>query len=187
MDERARNAASRFLSFVLRHEPQSIGIELDGGGWVAVDDLVAACCARGRALTREALEEIVAASPKRRFAFSEDGTRIRASQGHSVPVELGYPPVVPPAWLYHGTTAAKVAAIRRAGLRRMSRHDVHLSVDRETARAVGARRGRPVILRIAAGRMHADGHLFHRSDNGVWLTAAVPPVYIEPDADGGGE
>jgi putative RNA 2'-phosphotransferase len=181
-DEKALTVASKFLSFVLRHQPESIGIKLDAGGWVAVDTLLARCRAHGRPLSRETLETIVATSPKRRFALSDDGTRIRASQGHSVAVELGYAPAAPPECLYHGTVASSLPAIRKGGLQRMKRHHVHLSTEAETAHAVGARRGRPVILRIAAGRMHRDGHVFYLSANGVWLTDHVPPQYVdEPD------
>jgi putative RNA 2'-phosphotransferase len=180
-DEEARAATSKFLSFVLRHQPGAIGIELDAAGWVAVDTLIAQCNAHGRRLSRALLEEIVATSPKRRFALSDDGTRIRASQGHSVAVDLGYRPAEPPELLFHGTVASRLDSIRAHGLQRMDRHDVHLSPDRQTARVVGARRGRPVILRVAAGRMHRDGHVFRLSANGVWLTAEVPPSYLALD------
>ena len=179
MDDGARTRASKFLSYVLRHRPDAIGIVLDDAGWVPVDDLVSACQAHGHELTREDIAQIVATSPKRRFALSADGTRIRASQGHSVAVALDHPAARPPEVLFHGTVAAKVAGIRAGGLRRMSRHHVHLSPDEPSARAVGARRGRPVILRVAAGRMHGDGHVFYLTPNGVWLTDQVPARYIE--------
>ncbi len=125
------------------------------------------------------LDEVVATSPKRRFAISEDGLRMRANQGHSTEVELGYRAATPPEILFHGTIATSLESIRAGGLERMQRHHVHLSPDRETARLVGARRGKPVVLRIWSGRMHRDGHSFFLSANGVWLTAAVPPTYIE--------
>ena len=180
---RAR-AASRFLSFVLRHRPDAIGVELDRAGWIEVDTLLAGCRAHGRALSRAELDEIVATSPKRRFTLSDDGRRIRAAQGHSVDVDLGYAPAPPPERLFHGTVAAKLKAILANGLRPMSRHHVHLSADEETARAVGGRRGRPLILTVAAGRMHADGRVFYLSANGVWLTDEVPAPYITvPDLD----
>lgn len=178
MDEKTRTRTSRFLSLVLRHRPEAAGVTLDAGGWADVDALLAGISARRGPLTRGELEEIVATSPKRRFALSEDGRRIRASQGHSVAVDLGYEPRVPPPELFHGTAPAALPAIRREGLRRMKRHAVHLSPDEETARAVGARRGPPVILRVAAARLHADGHVFTLSANGVWLTDEVPPGYI---------
>jgi putative RNA 2'-phosphotransferase len=174
-----RAATSRFLSLVLRHRPETIGLTLDSAGWVAVDALLAQCRAHGRELSRETLRDIVATSPKQRFMLSDDGDRIRASQGHSVPVALGYAPAVPPELLFHGTVATKLAAIRATGLRKMSRHHVHLSPDVATARAVASRRGPPVILRVAAGRMHADGHVFYLSANGVWLTDEVPARYLE--------
>jgi putative RNA 2'-phosphotransferase len=183
MDRRdnTTSVTSRFLSYVLRHRPDAIGLELDGAGWVAVETLIAQCNAHGHRLSRELLEEIVATSAKRRFALSDDGARIRASQGHSVAVDLGYGAAEPPELLFHGTVASRLASIRAHGLQRMNRHDVHLSPDRDTARAVGGRRGRPVILRVSAGRMHRDGHAFRISANGVWLTAEVPPSYIEVD------
>jgi putative RNA 2'-phosphotransferase len=182
MDERARTSVSKFLAFVLRHRPDAIGIQLDRQGWVEVDDLLRQCHTHGRRISRQALDEVVATNPKRRFAVSEDGLRIRASQGHSTEVDLGYQPAEPPEVLFHGTVAPSLASIRSRGLERMQRHHVHLSADAGTARTVGARRGRPVVLRIFAGRMHRDGHAFLLSANGVWLTDAVPSAYIEfPD------
>lgn len=179
MTKGERTRISKFLSLVLRHQPEAVGVELDGAGWVDVERLLEACAAHGRPIAREALDEIVSTSPKRRFAFSEDGQRIRASQGHSVDVELGYEPSSPPAQLFHGTVARFLPAIRENGLARMARHHVHLSADRETASAVGQRRGKPVVLVIDAGRMARDGHEFFLSANGVWLTESVPPGYIE--------
>ncbi|MFE5333064.1 RNA 2'-phosphotransferase [Embleya sp. NPDC056575] len=170
---------SKYLSRHLRHQPERLGIVLDEAGWVEVDVLLAACAARGVGLSRAQLERVVAENDKRRFAFSADGTRIRASQGHTVAVDLGLAEVVPPAVLFHGTSPRSVAAILVEGLRPMDRHDVHLSVDVETARRVGARRGRPVVFAVRAERMSADGHVFRRSDNGVWLVPAVPPRYLD--------
>jgi putative RNA 2'-phosphotransferase len=178
MDERTRTSLSKVLSLVLRHDPGAIGIALDAAGWTDVEALLEACGAHGRPLSREALEEVVATSPKRRFALSDDGTRIRASQGHSVEVELGYAPASPPPQLFHGTVAQALDSIRAQGLVRGERHHVHLSADEATARVVGARRGAPVLLRVDAGAMHRDGHLFYRSENGVWLTEAVPARYL---------
>lgn len=170
---------SKFLSLVLRHEPQKIGIVLDEAGWVAVDELLAKAAAAGRAMTRAQLAEVVATSDKRRFAFSEDGLRIRASQGHSVAVDLGLPPREPPPELWHGTASRSIASILRTGLDKRARHHVHLTADRATAVAVGARYGVPVLLRVAAAAMAADGHVFHCSDNDVWLVDAVPAEYLE--------
>ncbi|WP_406287742.1 RNA 2'-phosphotransferase [Embleya sp. NBC_00896] len=171
---------SKYLSRHLRHQPERLGITLDDAGWVDVDVLLAACDARGFALTRATLDRVVAENDKKRFAFSADGTRIRASQGHTVAVDLDLVEVPPPAVLYHGTNPASVAAILAEGLKPMSRHDVHLSADTETARRVGARRGRPVVFVVRAERMAAAGFVFRRSDNGVWLIPAVPPEYLEP-------
>jgi putative RNA 2'-phosphotransferase len=170
--------ASKALAYVLRHRPQSIGIALDGAGWVRIVDLLAALAEHGRPIPRDLLDRVVEGTDKRRFEV--DGDRIRAAQGHSVPVDLGLDPVTPPDLLYHGTSARFLAAIRAEGLNRGRRHAVHLSPDRETARAVGARRAGPiVILRVDAAGMHRAGHAFYRAANGVWLTAAVPPQWIE--------
>jgi putative RNA 2'-phosphotransferase len=171
-------ALSKFLSFVLRHEPAAIGVELDANGWIAIDRLLAACATHGKPMTRAMLEEVVTTSPKQRFAISSDGLRIRASQGHSVEVDLEYEPAVPPDVLFHGTVANVVAMIRDRGLLKMARHHVHLSSDRETARIVATRRGAAVILEVAASRMNRDGHVFYRSANGVWLVEHVPPDYV---------
>ncbi|MFI8166876.1 RNA 2'-phosphotransferase [Streptomyces sp. NPDC085931] len=176
MDERRTVKVSKYLSKHLRHQPERIGIALDEAGWVEIDTLIAAAAAHGFGFTREELNHVVATNDKRRFAV--DGTRIRASQGHSIDVDLGLPPAEPPAWLYHGTVARHLDAIRAEGLRPMDRHAVHLSPDRETATRVGARRGRPVVLTVDAGAMHRDGHVFHVSPNGVWLTETVPPRYL---------
>ncbi|MFF0833821.1 MULTISPECIES: RNA 2'-phosphotransferase [unclassified Streptomyces] len=176
MDERRTVKVSKYLSKHLRHQPERIGLTLDPAGWVEIDTLIAAAAAHGFRFTREELDHVVAANDKLRFAV--EGTRIRASQGHSVEVDLGLPPATPPPYLYHGTVARSLDAIRAEGLRPMARHDVHLSADRETAARVGARRGRPVVLSVDAGAMHRDGHVFHVSANGVWLTRAVPPRYL---------
>jgi putative RNA 2'-phosphotransferase len=176
MDERHTVKVSKYLSRHLRHQPERIGLTLDKAGWVEIDTLIAAAAAHGFRFTRQELEHVVATNDKQRFAI--EGTRIRASQGHTVDVDLGLPTAVPPAYLYHGTVARYLDAIRTEGLRPMNRHDVHLSPDRETATRVGARRGRPVVLSVDAGAMHRDGHLFRVSANGVWLTEAVPPQYL---------
>lgn len=183
MDEASRTQLSKFLSYVLRHKPQAIGIALDREGWIEIEALLRQCRASGREVTRAMLEEVVATSPKRRFAISQDGLRLRANQGHTVQVEIVYEEAAPPEVLFHGTVARFLEAIRARGLDRTKRHHVHLSADSETARAVGARRGKPVVLRVLAGNMHRDGHAFFLSANGVWLTAAVPPAYLEfPDS-----
>jgi putative RNA 2'-phosphotransferase len=166
---------SKFLALVLRHAPERIGLSLDPAGWVGVDELLAAASRSGFAVTRAEVDAAVAEPTKRRYAYSEDGLRIRAVQGHSVEVELGYESSAPPAVLFHGTHPGALAAILREGLRPMKRHHVHLSGDVETARAVGARRGAPVVFRVDAGGLAADGSEFFRATNGVWLTDAVPP------------
>ncbi|MGW1622412.1 RNA 2'-phosphotransferase [Streptomyces sp. NPDC002172] len=179
-DERRTVKVSKYLSKHLRHQPERIGLSLDEAGWVEIDTLLAAAAAHGFPVSREELDHVVAANDKQRFAI--EGTRIRASQGHSIDVDLGLPPAPPPPYLYHGTVARNLEAIRDEGLRPMNRHDVHLSADRETATRVGARRGRPVVLSVDAAAMHRDGHVFHISANGVWLTRAVPPRYLRfPD------
>ncbi|MDC7685220.1 RNA 2'-phosphotransferase [Asticcacaulis sp. BYS171W] len=170
---------SKFLSYVLRHAPDSIGLELDTNGWVAIDTLIKRAGMSGRALTRDKVLTVAADCDKQRFTISEDGTRIRAAQGHSVTVDLALVPVVPPATLFHGTATRFLNDILSEGLKPQSRQQVHLSADIDTARKVGARHGKPVILTIDALGMQADGHRFFQADNGVWLTDAVPPVYIE--------
>lgn len=171
-------AISKTLSYVLRHRPDSIGLALDAAGWVAVDALLAALARAGTALTHAALARIVETNDKKRFAFSADGSMIRAVQGHSTPVSLGHPAAAPPELLYHGTVERFLPDILREGLKPGARHDVHLSPDEATAQRVGARRGKPAILVIQAGDMHRDGHVFRIADNGVWLIPQVPPRYI---------
>ncbi|MFF4822122.1 RNA 2'-phosphotransferase [Streptomyces sp. NPDC001312] len=176
MDERRTVKVSKYLAKHLRHQPERIGLTLDEGGWVEIDALIAAAAAHGFRFSREELDHVVATNDKRRFAVED--SRIRASQGHSIGVDLGLPTATPPPYLYHGTVARNLEAIRSEGLRPMNRHDVHLSPDRETATRVGARRGRPVVLAVDAAAMHRDGHVFHVSANGVWLTQSVPPRYL---------
>jgi putative RNA 2'-phosphotransferase len=178
LDEKRTVKTSKLLSRVLRHDPGAIGIALDEGGWVPVAELLAALARHGTRLTREQLDHVVATNNKQRFAVSADGLRIRASQGHSVAVDLGLAPVAPPAVLYHGTAERSTADIFREGLRPMGRQDVHLSADVETAVRVGSRHGRPVVLRVDAAGLAAAGQVFRRSDNGVWLTDAVPPAFL---------
>ncbi len=172
---------SKRLSYHLRHAPQELGLTLQPGGWVGVDDLLAALRAVGLTVTRADLERTVAGSDKQRFALSADGARIRANQGHSVPVDLGLEPRDAPAVLYHGTVGSSLDLIRREGLKPMGRHHVHLSPDRETAHRVGQRRGAPVILKVDAARMQRAGHAFFVSENGVWLTDHVPPEFLSDE------
>jgi putative RNA 2'-phosphotransferase len=172
-------ALSKFLAYVLRHDPSSAGVELGPGGWVRVDDLLAGLARAGRPIDRARLEAVVASSDKRRYELV-DG-RIRAAQGHSQPVDLLLDPVRPPDVLFHGTVERFLPAITADGLRPGQRTHVHLSADVATARTVGARRGRPVVLRVDAAGMHAEGMVFHQASNGVWLTARVPPERIAID------
>ncbi|GIH26144.1 putative RNA 2'-phosphotransferase [Acrocarpospora phusangensis] len=176
VDERRLVRVSKYLSKHLRHQPERIGIALDPNGWVPVSDLLAAARAHGFPISLAELADVVAGNDKQRFVI--EGDRIRASQGHSIDVDLDLPEVEPPPSLFHGTVAASLPGIRADGLLRMRRQHVHLSPDQETATRVGARRGRPIILTIDSGAMHAGGHAFFRSANGVWLTDHVPPSFI---------
>ncbi|WNV89674.1 RNA 2'-phosphotransferase [Umezawaea sp. Da 62-37] len=173
MQEKDTIRISKRLSRHLRHSPEAIGIRLDPAGWVDIDVLLTAL---GGNITRAQLMEVVTHNDKQRFAIQDN--RIRASQGHSTPVDLGLPTSEPPATLYHGTIASSLPAIHQHGLKPMNRHDVHLSATIETAQRVGARRGKPVILTVNAKAMHHDGHEFRISANGVWLTPHVPPQYL---------
>lgn len=179
MTEKEIIRTSKFLSLILRHEPERVGLKLGEAGWVGVDELLQAVNANGVALTIEQLQNIVATSDKKRYAFSEDGQRIRASQGHSVEVDLQYPPQTPPEILYHGTATRFLDGIRQDGLQRMERHDVHLSAETKVTLQVGGRHGKPVLLTIRAGDMHRAGFVFRCSANGVWLVDHVPPKFIE--------
>ncbi len=172
-------ATSKLLSYVLRHRPDSIGLALDAHGWTGVDALLERLAAAGHAVDRALLERVVADNDKQRFAFNDDRTRIRASQGHSIQVDLALVQAEPPRVLYHGTASRFLKSILAEGLRASGRHHVHLSADIDTARRVGARHGFPAILRVDTERMRADGLAFYRSDNGVWLTEAVLPRYLE--------
>ncbi len=178
MDPKRQKHISKFLSLVLRHQPEWIGIQLDAQGWTPVDALITKAQRHGTLFSEAELRQVAADSDKQRFAFSDDGTQIRANQGHSVTVDLALEPAVPPEVLYHGTVGKFLDSIRRQGLRKGQRHYVHLSPDEATATKVGSRRGRPVILQIASGQMHADGLVFYLSANGVWLTDHVPPSYM---------
>jgi putative RNA 2'-phosphotransferase len=184
MNDKQRVRVSKYLSLHLRHQPEGLGLTLEPGGWVAIETLLTACKDHGFAITRAELEEVVARCDKQRFAIDETGTCIRANQGHSTEVDLQLEPVVPPDVLYHGTAADRVATIRQSGLQRMARHHVHLSATPATARNVGGRHGKPVVLIVDAAAMHRDGFVFYCSANGVWLTDEVPAQYLrEPTAD----
>lgn len=181
MNPNQTKRTSKFLSLVLRHQPETIGIELNDSGWVSVAELLAAINRHPNniQLNQESLEQVVASNDKQRFEFDEDRSFIRARQGHSVGVNLGYPPATPPEILLHGTPRKFVALILKTGLKKMNRHHVHMHTDQKTATAVGARRGDSVLLSVRSGDMHRAGFVFFVTENGVWLTDFVPPEFIE--------
>lgn len=169
---------SKFLSFVLRHKPDTIGLALSPQGWASIDELIIKSHAAGTRFSREDLLRVVENNDKKRFTLSDDGQHIRAAQGHSVTVELGLTPRGPPPVLYHGTASRFLKSIQSEGLTPQSRQQVHLSADEATAHRVGQRHGEPVILTVEALRMHASGFQFFLADNGVWLTDRVPPEFL---------
>jgi len=179
MNEKETKRISKFLSLILRHEPERVGLMLDEAGWTDVDDLLQAVNRHGVPLAPDQLKHIVATSDKKRFAFSDDGLRIRANQGHSIDVDLQYDPQIPPELLYHGTATRFLDSIRAEGLKRMERHHVHLSAETKVTVQVGSRHGKPALLLIRAGDMSRAGHVFYRSANGVWLVDHVPTGFIE--------
>lgn len=171
--------ASKFLSYVLRHEPQAIGLELDSEGWGSIDALIAGGLEQGRAIDAALIREVVTTSDKKRFELSADGKRIRAVQGHSTPsVAREFVAKTPPAVLFHGTASQFLESIRREGLKPRSRHHVHLTADEQTACAVGQRYGSPVVLRVDAAGMHVSGIAFYQAENGVWLVGSVPERFL---------
>jgi len=169
---------SKFLSLLLRHKPETVGLKLDSQGWADTSELLEKINQKGRRITFELLEKIVEENDKKRFVFNEDKSRIRAAQGHSLKVELDYKALIPPDILYHGTIAETAKLIQQSGIKKMQRHQVHLSADTDTATIVAARRGKPVILIVDARKMHDAGYKFFQSDNGVWLTDFVPSAYV---------
>ena len=169
---------SKFLSLVLRHKPEAAGIRLDEHGWAEVPALLSGMTKAGTPIDMKLLEEIVRTDDKQRYSFNEDRSKIRANQGHSVAVDLELKPVAPPEQLWHGTADRFLDSIMRTGLKPMSRQYVHLSPNVETARKVGVRHGKPVILSVASKKMAEDGYTFYLSKNGVWLTDSVPVQYI---------
>lgn len=168
---------SKFISLILRHKPEAIGISLDEHGWADVDELIAGI-SRTHELDRDILEEIVRTDDKQRYSFNEDKTLIRANQGHSIPVDVELDEVKPPEELWHGTGEKYVLSIDRQGLLPKSRLYVHLSKDEETAVKVGKRHGKPVLYIVKARKMYRDGYKFYLSKNGVWLTKEVPVKYL---------
>ncbi|MEG4444966.1 RNA 2'-phosphotransferase [Microcoleus sp. AT9_B5] len=170
---------SKYLSRHLRHAPSRIGIQLAPGGWVPVSELLAACQTNNFPVQLAELQKVVAQNDKQRFSFDSTGTLIRANQGHSVEVDLQLEPAVPPDILYHGTGSTAVESILCQGIRKMSRHHVHLSVNIQTARQVGARHGIPAVFTVDAAAMQGDGYIFYCSANKVWLVNFVPPNYLK--------
>jgi len=169
---------SKFISLVLRHKPEEIGLVLDANGWADTEELIRKINEKAGGLTLSILEEIVENNDKKRFAFNDDHSRIRASQGHSIDIELGLEPEQPPDILYHGTAEKNLPSILEKGLASQSRQHVHLSATTDTAREVGSRHGKPVVLTIDAASMYRDGYAFYLSANKVWLTLSVPLKYI---------
>lgn len=176
---RKSEQTSKFLSLILRHHPESIGLTLDSEGWADLDQLIRLANAKGKGLSRAAVLDVVATNDKQRFAIDAGGTRIRASQGHSVQVDLKLEPQTPPGVLYHGTATRFLDAIRSEGLKPGSRQHVHLSATLDTATSVGTRHGKPAVLLVRAADMHHNGFTFYRSANGVWLTEQVPVLYLD--------
>ena len=178
MNEKEKITISKFMSRILRHQPDSIGITLDENGWADVNALIQGMKKSNRKVTLEDLKEVVATNNKQRFKFNDDYTKIRANQGHSVKVDVEMKETVTPDILYHGTATRFLESIKNDGLLPQNRLHVHLSGDRETAINVGQRHGKPVVLTINAAKMHEAGFIFYLSENGVWLTSAVPVSYI---------
>jgi putative RNA 2'-phosphotransferase len=183
MTPKSTKSASKFFSYVLRHNPEKLNLKLDDEGWINVDTFIKALRDHGWTdFTKDKLDHIVATNNKKRFAYSDNGLKIRASQGHSINIDLALQPQTPPDRLYHGTVNKFMDSIKTSGLTKRSRQHVHLSRDVETAQQVGSRRGKPVILTILAKEMHLTGYEFFVSDNGVWLTERVPAAFIKFDA-----
>jgi len=179
MNEEKNKKISKFLSFVLRHNPASIGIVLDVNGWVKINNLIECAAKDGKIIKKEELDEVVKTNDKKRFSYSEDGTKIRANQGHSVSIDLNLSSTTPPTILYHGTVEKFIRPIKTYGLVKGNRQYVHLSADIDTAKQVGSRRGKPIVLTIRALEMFKNNYKFFRSVNGIWLVDNVPIQYIQ--------
>lgn len=171
-------AISKFLSLILRHQPETIGLILDAHGWADVDELISKANHHGKAISYDSLVKVVANNDKQRFSLSEDGLKIRANQGHSLTIDLALTAKQPPEVLYHGTATRFLSSILAIGLKPQARQHVHLSQDKATAIKVGQRHGKPMVLEIAAATMQQDGYSFFLSDNQVWLTDTVPANYL---------
>ena len=178
MNEKQKKRTGKFISLILRHNPQKIGITLDDAGWASVDELLAGLAQKGHRISFKQLEEIVDTNDKKRYRFNDDKTRICANQGHSLKLDLELTEIAPPDVLYHGTASRFMQSIQEQGLIKGNRHHVHLSRDKETAKNVGSRHGVPVILTVSSGAMHQAGYTFYCSENGVWLVDDVPTKYF---------
>ena len=178
MSKKQKNQIGKFLSLILRHQPEVIGIQLDESGWAKVDELLAGLKKHGKGITFDQLETLVTSNNKQRYRFNEDKSQICANQGHSLKVDLALKPITPPEILYHGTATRFLDSINQQGLVKGSRHHVHLSADIETAKNVGQRHGKVVILVIQAQTMQQAGYSFYCSENGVWLVDSIPVEYF---------
>ena len=178
MNEIENKRISKFLSLILRHQPETIFLQLDENGWADVDELIMKSAKNRMHFTMEELDEVVETNNKKRFAFNEDKTKIRANQGHSIEIDLALIPQQPPEFLYHGTAEVNIGSILEKGIEKRNRQHVHLSAEKETATKVGMRHGKPVILTIRTGEMFEDKIQFYLADNGVWLTDFVDVKYI---------
>ncbi len=174
---------SKFLSLILRHDPAAVSIELDNQGWAKVAAVLEASVSRGFPGDLATLRAVVETNDKKRFGFNSDGSKIRARQGHSIPVDLGLRPKSPPSFLYHGTARRFLFSTMARGLQPRQRQYVHLSLDAQTASSVGRRYGKPMVLIVDAKRMHAEGYCFFLSENGVWLTQEVPAEYLSQQSN----
>lgn len=179
MNEKTTKDTSKFLSLVLRHAPEKIQLRLDENGWAKTNELITQCNKFHKKLNLELLDYVVENNDKKRFAFNDDKSMIRACQGHSIVVDLNMDQTMPPDFLYHGTVDEFLEAIKKEGLQKMSRQHVHLSQEKETAIKVGSRRGKPIVLIVNTKKMQEDGFVFYLSENKVWLTDEVPAKYIE--------
>ncbi|SEE32399.1 putative RNA 2'-phosphotransferase [Tenacibaculum sp. MAR_2010_89] len=179
MNEKKIKRISKFLSLLLRHQPEKIGLQLDSNGWAVVEELLQKSRKHGVRFSIDELEGLVVNNDKKRFTFNDDKTKIRANQGHSLKtIDIELKPVQPPEFLYHGTVAKFMNVIHDKGLQKMSRQHVHLSAEIETAMKVGSRRGKPIILTVKSGEMQSEGYEFYLSENNVWLTDSVPSEFI---------
>ena len=178
MNEKQQKRIGKFISLILRHEPQKIGLTLDDAGWANVNELLAGLKSKNHEISFDQLKQLVASNDKQRYSFNEDQTRIRANQGHSLNLDLQLEAQEPPEMLYHGTATRFLDSINEKGLIKGSRHHVHLSSNESTAQQVGSRHGKPVVLKIASGEMYKNGYVFYCSENLVWLTDQVPTEFI---------